>query len=118
MTLFNTIDTKTYKAFVYRIDNTKTLESYIGYKQTFTKRMNPKTKTKETKESDYQTYQSSSTLVQSWNTDDITKTILRLCKTVGEAKYFELKYLFEFDVLNPNNKWVNKSIGLRRTWYG
>jgi hypothetical protein len=104
------IDPKIHKAFVYLIENTTTGELYIGKKQTYQRRYNHTLKRYEITESDWQSYQSSSPIVKAWAPENIKKTIIHPCKTIGEATYKEAELLFKYDVLNPLSKYVNRNI--------
>lgn len=106
------VDITKHKAIVYIITNNITNEKYIGKKNLFSKtskkvknRVNKKWTIKET---NWKDYQSSSDDVKKW--DNVTKEILRACEFVGEATYIETKLLFEYDVLNIDNSFVNKNI--------
>jgi hypothetical protein len=35
---------------------------------------------------------------------------MRLCKSSKELTYYETKYLFQYNVLEDPNKWVNSNI--------
>lgn len=102
------INPQQHKAFVYKITNLDTNQLYIGYKQLYTRRYNNRLKRYITKESDWQTYQSSSPEVQSWI--NIRKEILYACSTPAEARYIETRLLFMVDALNPQSPYVNKNI--------
>jgi len=103
------IDPQKHKAFVYEITNLDTGEKYIGKKQTFTRRYDHRTKKYVYKESDWCTYQSSSTIVQDWT--NIKKTILHPCLTIQEATYIETSLLFKRDALSDDSPYVNRNIG-------
>jgi hypothetical protein len=106
-------------AFVYRITNIDTGRAYIGKKLLWFKghKMVNKKKKKILKESDWRTYNGSSTELQA----DVTKfgeecfryEILRYCKTKGECSYWEAKIQFEEDVLYHPELYYNSYIGCR-----
>jgi len=100
-----------HKAFVYEIENLITGELYIGKKNTFTRRRNPKTNRYEYKESDWRTYQSSSNIVKAWT--KIEKRIIQPCKTPAEANYIEISLLFKLDALDDDSLYVNRNIAGR-----
>ena len=114
------INIEHHMGFIYEIVNNDTNERYIGKKNIYTRRL---AKSKKdiaairgnakyiTKESNWRTYQSSSTEVKAWK--NVTKTILYACLSKQELTYIETAILFKREVLNPLNKYVNKNIGGR-----
>ena len=115
--------------FIYEITCKKTGKSYIGRKYfTKAKTLQPLkgrvNKRRSRVDSDWQNYWGSSTILQ----EDIIKKgesnferkILRLCKTRGEVNYWEVKVMFEKDVLSaklPNGdyKYYNENISRKFT---
>ena len=118
-----------YYGFIYEITCKKTGRSYIGRKYfTKAKTLQPLkgrvNKRRSRVDSDWQNYWGSSTILQ----EDIIKKgesnferkILRLCKTRGEVNYWEVKVMFEKDVLSaklPNGdyKYYNENIMMKFT---
>lgn len=112
--------------FVYEIEHIPTGVKYIGRKNFFVtkSRQVNKKKKKYKVESDWQDYWSSSEIlkeqVEEFGKDQYKRTVLRLCKTVGELKYWETKYQFLRNVLEarlPNGEfeYLNKNIVLKFT---
>ena len=118
-----------YYGFIYEITCKKTGRSYIGRKY-FTKAKTQQplkgrvNKRRSRVESDWQNYWGSSTIL----TEDVLRQgeqnfrreILRLCKTRGEVNYWEVKIMFEKDVLSaklPNGdyKYYNENIMMKFT---
>ena len=62
-----------------------------------------------TKESDWKTYYGSSTEVKSLLKDEMTRYILKLCKTSKQLTYWETKYLFQYNVLEDDH-YMNDNI--------
>ena len=85
--------------FVYMIENIFTKKKYIGKKlftSTRTKKVKGKTRRRKVKkQSDWQTYWSSSNIlkedVKLLGEHNFTREILHLCKTKGTCSYLELK---------------------------
>lgn len=118
------IDIDIHKAFVYRITNIDTQEKYIGKKnlfkyirkyKTLANGTKSKRKTKHISESNWREYNSSSDIVKEWT--NTKREILYACHHEGEATYKEIQLLWKYDVLNPNNDYVNRAIGNFRRWY-
>lgn len=117
-----------YIGFVYLITNLKTDQKYIGKKLAQFKKTRYKTvklkngskkrkKIKETIDSDWQTYWSSSQELKSdvaqLGEENFTRQILRYCRSKTELSYFEAKYQFDNDVLLDETKWYNKWISVK-----
>ena len=103
---------------------------YLGKKQyynTITKKLGkkeiaalPKTRGRQklTKqvitESDWKTYYGSHPIVKKWVTnykpEEITRSIVKLCKNKKELTYFENKYLYSLGVIEPGSKFINDNI--------
>ena len=107
-----------HKAFVYLITNVIDGRKYLGKKR-FTKvRTKPPLKGKSRKRkvqspSNWETYYGSNDLlkqdVERLGAGNFKREILRLCKSLGEASYYEAKYQFENDVLLSEdyyNSWI------------
>jgi hypothetical protein len=62
-----------------------------------------------TKESDWKTYYGSSTEVKSLPKDEMTRYVLKLCKTSKQLTYWETKYLFQYNVLEDDH-YINDNI--------
>ena len=110
----NMIDAE-YYGFVYLITNLKTGKMYVGKKLFWSKktRQVKGKKKKELVESDWRDYWGSNqellSDIEKFGKEHFTRTILRLCKTKGEATYYESKEIFERDALLKEeyyNSWV------------
>jgi len=120
---FQASDIGDHKAFVYLITNLDDGRKYIGKKR-FTKlRTKPPLKGKSRKRkvqspSDWETYYGSNNLlcedVERQGAGNFKREILRLCKTLGEASYYEAKFQFENDVL-LSEEWYNSWIAVKVT---
>jgi hypothetical protein len=108
-----------YYGFVYLIENKINGRKYIGRK--FLTKAGYKTVNKKRKkirlDSDWKTYYGSSpalkTDVDKYGKENFTRTILKLCKSKGEANYWETKYIFDNDAIldgNYYNGWVSCKI--------
>jgi hypothetical protein len=104
-----------YTSFVYCITNITNGKMYIGKKSLkFKKTKVVKGKKKRSLiESDWKTYYGSNKNlhqdIELLGENNFKREILRLCKTKGEASYFETKYIFDLNVLisdNFYNEWV------------
>ena len=92
-----------YVAFVYLIENTKTGRKYIGKKRLFfvsrKKVKGRKNRKVVKKHSDWKTYYGSNKTLETdrllYGDDVFKRTILCLCKSLGEASYHEDYPLFE-----------------------
>ena len=98
--------------FVYMITNTTNNKKYIGkklFKSTRTKLIKGKRK-KVKLDSDWQTYYGSNAIlkeeVKTLGGHLFNREILKLCKSKGEASYYEAKYQFDNDVLLSDD-WYN-----------
>lgn len=98
--------------FVYMITNTANNKKYIGkklFKSTRTKIIKGKRK-KVKLDSDWQTYYGSNAIlkeeVKTLGGHLFNREILKLCKSKGEASYYEAKYQFDNDVLLSDD-WYN-----------
>lgn len=104
-----------YVAFVYIITNLIDGRRYIGkklLKSRRTKLINGKKK-KLVVDSDWKKYWGSNKYLQQdvkdLGEDKFRREILRLCKSKGDANYFEAKYQFDHSVLLSNryyNDWI------------
>jgi hypothetical protein len=61
------------------------------------------------KESDWKTYYGSSTEIKSLPKDEMTRYVLKLCKTSKQLTYWETKYLFQYNVLEDDH-YINDNI--------
>ena len=98
--------------FVYMITNTANNKKSIGkklFKSTRTKLIKGKRK-KVKLDSDWQTYYGSNAIlkeeVKTLGGHLFNREILKLCKSKGEASYYEAKYQFDNDVLLSDD-WYN-----------
>ena len=93
---------------------------YIGKKKFWSKVTRPplkgrKNKRRSVKESDWKLYHGSSDevkqLVESRGPDRFQRKIIRLCKTLGEMTYYEMKAQFDREVLLKPDEYYNAFIG-------
>ena len=101
--------------FIYLITNKQTGKKYIGRKfftAAKTRQVNKKKK-KFRVESDWKDYYGSSQEllddIELLGKENFERQIIRLCKTLGETKYWEVKYQFMYSVLEeklPNGEWA------------
>ena len=118
-------DINEYVGYIYITLHIPTGRQYIG-KKNFFHTLNKKLGKKElaeipvtrgkrpskksvTKESDWKTYYGSSTEVKSLPKDEMTRYILKLCKTSKQLTYWETKYLFQYNVLEDDH-YINDNI--------
>lgn len=108
-----------YFAFVYLITNKTNNRKYIG-KKLLLKRTLKQVKGKKKKilvESDWKTYWSSSEElkkdVEELGEENFIREITKLCKSKGEANYYELREQITNDVLLYPSKWYNSYVGTR-----
>jgi hypothetical protein len=119
-----------YEGYIYITTILDTGRKYIGKKNFFhntnvklgkkelanlpTARGKKPSKKKVTKESDWKTYYGSAQeikdSVKQYPKERIIRTLLRLCKTKKELTYYECKYLFDYNVLEPNSGFINDNI--------
>lgn len=97
-----------YEGFIYRIDNTRTGQYYIGKKSFWsrvkeTKKSSPKYGKRVTKESNWRIYQSSNAEVQGWAISDCEYSVLYLCGSKYELAYREVQSLMECQALRDSN---------------
>ena len=109
-------DRENWVSFVYLITNLVNDRKYIGKKGfTFSKTKQVKGKKKRFKvESDWKDYHGSSEElkadVEKFGEKAFRREILRLCKSKGEASYFEAKEQFSKNVLESDeyyNSWIS-----------
>lgn len=112
-------DITEYVAFCYLIENTVTNRKYIGKKKLSRKISKPPLKGKKKRRiskapSDWKTYYGSSDElnadVEKLGANKFKRTILHLCKTVGESSWFEAKEQFARDALISSeyyNNWIS-----------
>lgn len=123
-------DINEYEGYIYITTILDTGRKYIGKKNFFhntnvklgkkelanlpTARGKKPSKKKVTKESDWKTYYGSAQeikdSVKQYPKERITRTLIRLCKSKKELTYYECKYLFEYNVLEPNSGFINDNI--------
>tara|TARA_B100000085_G_C18093730_1_gene330239 strand:+ start:63 stop:494 length:432 start_codon:yes stop_codon:yes gene_type:complete len=117
---FNSDMIKDYVGFVYEVYDTQTEMKYIGKKKFWSKVTRPplkgkKNKRRTVKESDWKSYYGSSEEVKSLveNTGEwrFRRKIIRLCKTLGEMSYYEMKEQIDNDVLLKPNEYYNAFVG-------
>ena len=109
-----------YIGFVYEVYDTEAKMKYIGKKKFWSKVTKPplkgkKNKRRSLKESDWKSYYGSSEEVKSLveNTGEwrFKRKIIRLCKTLGEMSYYEMKEQIDNDVLLKPNEYYNAFVG-------
>lgn len=109
------------KAFVYVITNEKNKKRYFGKKKLQFHRSKKipgrKNRIRFVKESDWRDYWGSNKQLHEdldkYGKENFTREILRICKTLGEASYYEAKLQFEHNVLLHPDKFYNTFIGCR-----
>lgn len=119
-----------YYGYVYMTTNLEKGRRYIGKKafhHTQNKKLSKKeiaalptqrgrvpSKKKIIKESDWKTYYGSADETKQWAKttpkDKLVRTVICLCKSSKELTYYETKYLFQYDVLADDKRWVNSNI--------
>ena len=119
-----------YYGYVYMTVNLENGRQYIGKKifhHTQNKKLGKKeiaalptqrgrvpSKKKIVKESDWKTYYGSADETKQWAKitpkDKLLRVVMRLCKSSKELTYYETKYMFQYNVLEDQNKWVNSNI--------
>jgi len=125
-----TFDINKYYGYVYMTTNLENGRQYIGkkiFKNTNNKKLGKKelaalptqrgrtpTKKKVITESNWKTYYGSADEVKEWvkhtPLEKLQRVVLRLCLSSKELTYYETKYLFEYDVLSDDKRWVNNNI--------
>ena len=110
-----------YVAFVYIITNNLDGRKYIGKKRTrfmSRKRLKGhKRKTRNYRPSDWHEYWGSSEELQSdvsnLGVENFTREIIRLCRSLSESNYYEIREQMINDVLLKPNLYYNAYIGTR-----
>lgn len=114
--------------FIYEVTHTPTTRKYLGKKQLISVQNKPlgkkelaaltdkrasKKKTV-TKESDWKTYYGSNPeikqLIKEGKQDEFTREILAFVPTKKLLTYYENKYLFINEVIEPNSNYINDNI--------
>ena len=117
---FNSDMIEDYIGFVYEVYDTEAKMKYIGKKKFWSKVTKPplkgkKNKRRSLKESDWKDYYGSSEEVKSLveNTGEwrFKRKIIRLCKTLGEMSYYEMKEQLDNDVLLKPNEYYKAFVG-------
>jgi hypothetical protein len=123
-------DINEYEGYIYMTTILDTNRKYIGKKNFFhntnvklgkkelanlpVARGKKPTKKLVTKESDWKTYYGSAQeikdSVKQYPKERIIRTLIRLCKSKKELTYYECKYLFDYNVLEPNSGFINDNI--------
>ena len=110
---FESKDIKDYVAFTYLITTDDGLK-YIGVKSFHSMRKPRKGGRRVKRESNWQNYYSSSEvlkeMVKDRGKERFTREIISLHKTVGDARYWEVKLQFQFNVLEDST-YLNETIG-------
>lgn len=111
--------------FIYKIENIQNGIIYIGYKGFYTTKKKTlkkaeissdkrkKTYKKVTNESNWKTYNSSSKFLAELIKDNpkfFKKEILMFCKTQLQARYYEAKLQFQYEVLEKEDYSYNENI--------
>ena len=109
-----------YVGFVYEVYDKEAKMKYIGKKKFWSKVTKPplkgrKNKRRSFKESDWKSYYGSSEEVKSLveNTGEwrFKRKIIRLCKSLGEMSYYEMKEQIDNDVLLKPEEYYNAFVG-------
>lgn len=106
---YTAISDKRLLGFVYRIDNITNGRSYIGQRTFYTRKGKCYT------ENDWRNYTGSNKALNLdiEAGDQITKTIIRLCRERNEMNYHEAKAILEADALLDDrfyNEWIKATI--------
>jgi len=121
----SSFDINEYIGYIYITLHIPTGRQYIG-KKNFFHTLNKKLGKKElaeipvtrgkkpskksvTKESDWKTYYGSSAEVKLLPKDEMTRYVLKLCKTSKQLTYWETKYLLQYNVLEDDS-YMNDNI--------
>ncbi|MGY3856863.1 hypothetical protein [Aeromonas intestinalis] len=104
-----------YYGFIYKLTNIKTGEWYIGSKQLWshrkeTNKSSPKYGERVKRESDWKTYQSSSTVVSGWPSEDVLCEVLYITSSKYAHAYREIQALIESHALR-SEKSLNVMLG-------
>jgi hypothetical protein len=118
-------DITKYYGYVYMTSHFKTGRQYIGkkaFQHTTNKKLGKKelaeipigrgrrpSKKQVITESDWKTYYGSNTEVKSLPKNELTRVVMKLCKTKKELTYWETKYLFTYNVLE-DERYMNDNI--------
>ena len=117
---FNSDMIEDYIGFVYEVYDKEAKMKYIGKKKFWSKVTRPplkgkKNKRRSVKESDWKSYYGSSEevkqLVENTGEWRFKRKILRLCKSLGEMSYYEMKEQLDNDVLLKPKKYYNAFVG-------
>lgn len=117
---FSSEDINGHVGFVYVIEDLVNGKKYVGKKKLESKRRLKPLKGKVRKrlvikESDWMDYYGSSEevqkLVEEHGPERFKRKIIRLCKTLGEMSYYEMKFQIENDVLLKPDEWYNGFVG-------
>jgi hypothetical protein len=109
-----------YIGFVYEVYDKEAKMKYIGKKKFWSKVTRPplkgkKNKRRSVKESDWKSYYGSSEevkqLVENTGEWRFKRKILRLCKSLGEMSYYEMKEQLDNDVLLKPDEYYNAFVG-------
>lgn len=118
---FNSAHIADYVGFVYVLTDRVNGKRYVGKKLFFSTKTLPPLKgstrkRKKVTESDWQTYCSSSpiveSLVEAHGIDRFERQIIHLCQTKSEMSYWETRHQFEHDVLLSDH-WYNDMVMCR-----
>lgn len=108
--------------FIYEVTHIPTGKRYVGKKQLMMNRTLPplkgqKRKRKVIKEGDWKTYYGSQSEIKSLLKEgselDFSREILQFVTTKKQLTYYELKYLFERGVIEPQSNYLNDNISGR-----
>ena len=108
-------------AFVYSIRHLETGREYIGQKRlkfvSHKRKKGRVRRIKVVKESDWETYWSSSSKlkadVERFGEHKFVREILCFCRSLSETNYYELKFQMDKDVLLHPDKFYNEFVGKR-----
>ena len=117
---FNSDMIEDYIGFVYEVYDKEAKMKYIGKKKFWSKVTRPplkgrKNKRRSVKESDWKSYYGSSEevkqLVENTGEWRFKRKILRLCSSLGEMTYYEMKEQIDRDVLLKPDEYYNAFVG-------
>jgi hypothetical protein len=106
--------------FVYLMVDTKTGMKYLGKKSFWSRRkLKPTDKRRKTVESDWKKYWSSSKKIKAILKEDgcarFERHIIAICNLERHMNYLEVKYQFQYNILEEPDLWYNDNIN--GCWY-
>jgi hypothetical protein len=110
---FKTEDVGKYEAFCYIITHIPSGKKYLGKKNLWQRRKNPKTKKRVKSASDWQNYWSSSEELQEWvkleGEENFKREIIALSNLPAAINFLEVKLQWDYKVLE-SDEWINSNI--------